>query len=151
MIVENLLHISFPVEQAAKFALDAGARVSGGTDMEKLAKALCKSFPMDYQFTSSIDSLIFALNSGCMAIINVGGDRTGHKGVFSNAGHYIVATKIYKGKVEIADSGLYNGKYDKEWRRCVKVRNGLVYSNFDTIQADTENRSPRYYIFRPKM
>ena len=83
MVVETLLGYPFPLEKSADFALEHGARVPGGTDMGVLSRAL---------------------EQGSIAVANVGGDRTGHKGVFSDSGHYLVVlAEAPDGRLVLAD------------------------------------------------
>ncbi|HIU43854.1 MAG TPA: hypothetical protein IAB67_06115 [Candidatus Ventrousia excrementavium] len=127
MVVETLLGYPFPLEKSADFALEHGARVPGGTDMGVLSRAL---------------------EQGSIAVANVGGDRTGHKGVFSDSGHYLVVlAEAPDGRLVLADPYLYAGKYDKPHRQAVEVVNSLLYAPPDVVDKDAENRSPRYTVF----
>lgn len=143
MVVENLLGIDFPPPEAAKLAMSCGARVSGGTDMGKLAEAACKAYPLTYGTTDSLPIVVTELLNGAMVIANVGGDTADRPGVFSDGGHYIC---LYRDV--ILDPGLYTGKYDKEGRRMVAVVDDKVFASIFTVHADTATRNPRYYIFQ---
>ena len=129
--------------------MSIGARVSGGTNMLTLSRYLVDRFGLKLTVTNSIDELIESLKYNAMAVVNVGGNREGHKGVFSDGGHYLVAAGFYKGQIIVADPGYYNGKYDKSWRRSVSIlTNSLLLASPGIIDKDAENRTPRYYIFR---
>lgn len=147
MLVENLTGEPFPPERAAAYAIGAGARVSGGTDMRKLAKSLGQSFGLTVEMSDKVSRLTACLSSGGMAIANAGGDRQGYKGVFSNGGHYVAVFGLSGGQLIIGDPGLYSGKYDKPYRKTVTVSTGLCYAEAEVLDRDCANRSPRYYLF----
>lgn len=152
MIAANLAEIDFPPHEAASWAISIKARVSGGTDMRVLSKALASRLKLKLNMTSSMIELQSALESGAMAIVNVGGDRSGYKGVFSNGGHYVVVYGFYNGKVVIADPGYYAGKYSKSWRKAVTVLNsGVLLADLAVIDKDASNRSPKYYVFKKEV
>lgn len=151
MIVENLTGKSFPPTVSAKYAISCKARVSGGTDIVTLAKHLISDYPLEYKSTNDVSTLIGHIKSGGMAIANVGGDRSGYKGVFSNGGHYIVVLGIDStGKLIIGDPGLYSGKYSASYRKVVTVKGDLCYASADVLDKDCANRNPRYYLFKKK-
>lgn len=148
MIVETLTGQAFPPEQAAALAIEQGARVSTGTDMRTLADALFWKFGLKVTRTDSVGVLQAALEQGCAAIVNVGGDRAGYKGVFSDGGHYLVVFgQAADGRLVLADPYLYAGKYDKSYRQAVEVVGDLLYATPEVVDEDAENRSPRYTIF----
>ena len=148
MIVETLTGEAFPPEQAAALAIEQGARVSTGTDMRVLSNALCRKFGLKVTRTDSVAVLQAALEQHCAAIVNVGGDRTGYKGVFSDGGHYLVIFgQAADGRLVLADPYLYAGKYDKSYRKAVEVAGSLLYATPEVVDKDAENRSPRYTIF----
>lgn len=148
MVVETLTDMAFPPAEAAKYAIACGARVSGGTDMRKLSQHLAEDFNLDVRTTDDADELVKHLEAGGIAIANVGGDRTGYKGVFSDGGHYLVALGIAPdGRILLADPYLYEGKYAQPHRRSVEVVDELLYAPADVLDKDAENRSPRYTLF----
>ena len=147
MIVENLLGEAFPPERAANFAIVCGARVPGGTNMRTLSTALCKTFPMKCETTNDIDKLVACVKNGGIAVANVGGERSGYKGVFSNGGHYVVVFDISGSRLRIADPLLYNGKFDKPHRNAVTVSGKEAKAAPNVLDKDCDNRNPRYYLY----
>ena len=148
MVVETLLGERFPPEKSAAFAIEHKARVSGGTDMGVLSQALYWAFGLKVTETDSIDVLRAALEQGCVAVVNVGGDRAGYKGVFSDSGHYLVVlAEAPDGRLVLVDPYLYAGKYDKPHRQAVEVVGNLLYAPPDVVDKDAENRRPRYTVF----
>lgn len=116
--------------------------------MRILSKALANRQGLKLSMSNSLKEMQSALELGGMAVVNVGGDRSGYKGVFSNGGHYIVASGYYNGKIIVVDPGYYAGKYSKSWRQGVTVLNGGVLAAApEVIDKDAANRSPKYYIF----
>lgn len=148
MVIENLGAGSFPPEKSVALALSSGARVSGGTDMEKLAKAVCEKFPVKYSTTTSGDAAFSELRyNKAIVICNVKGDVGSYKGLFSDSGHYVVAAGIGEVYVTVLDPYLYPGKFDTAARRGRAVVNGnLVYCTPANLALDTK----KYYIFEKK-
>jgi hypothetical protein len=67
--------------------------------------------------------------------------------MFSTGGHYITALGILGGKICIADSGMYVGKYSSAKRRAaVTVSGDLIFASAATLDADCVGRWPRYYL-----
>lgn len=147
MVVEGLCGVSFGPEKSAALAIQSGARVSGGTDMKALAAAMAASFGITWHTSSDISALAAHLKAGGWAIANVGGDRSGYTGLFSSAGHYIVARGI-SDKVIIWDPGYYSGKFDKAGRKGkVTVSGSDILVQPGLLDTDCQSRSPRYYLF----
>ncbi|MCX7614873.1 MAG: hypothetical protein N2Z65_03870 [Clostridiales bacterium] len=147
MVVEELTGEVWPPDESALYAMKAGARITGDTKMELLASCIAKDFGLMIKTTNDINVLVSHLTRG-LAIINVGGDRTGYTGLFSDIGCYIVAAGIKDGKVIIYDPGFYEGKFLKTGRRGkVSVSGDEIYVAPEWLDKDTENCSPRYYLF----
>ena len=64
MIVENLTGQAVPPERMAGYAMKVGARVSGGTDMNILARALAKDYGLQFAITSDENVLVKHLQAG---------------------------------------------------------------------------------------
>lgn len=150
MIIANLLGIKNiePVQMAA-YSLQKGARNSGGTDLNILAKAVGQDYGLTFQTTSDEKLLMQHLAAGNMAIANVGGNRPGYIGVFSDGGHYVVAAGLTTDhKVIILDPGYYVRKFNKEGRAGkVTVQGAYCICDISVLAKDTENRSPAYWLF----
>lgn len=150
MIVSNLTGQVVTPDKMASYAMNKGARVVGGTDMLTLAKALVIDYPLDYLTTNDENKLLQHLKSGGMAIANVGGNRPGYTGVFSDGGHFIVVAGISQnGKVIVLDPGYYPGKFNKPGRigKVTVVDGYQCICDMVVLAKDTENRSPAYYLF----
>ena len=152
MVVENLVLGMLDPAACASIALSCGARVSGGTDLRRLGKALCSRYPMTMSVTSSVDALRACMDRGGMAVVNTGGDGPGHKGIFSSGGHYIVLLELEDAQAVVADPGYYSGKYQKAWRKEISVgKNDLLWCRLDRILADSRSRDPAFYLFERKV
>lgn len=124
-------------------AVNGGARVSGGTDMRRMAQLIASQYKLKYTTTSSVSELVAHLKRGGVAICNSAG-----RGMFSTGGHYVVALGMLGGKVCIADPGLYTGKYSTAARRAkVQVSGDLIFADPATLDADCIGRYPRYYLY----
>lgn len=147
MIVEALTDKAFSPDKMAQYAINAYARVDGGTDMHILGRAIAKDFGVRFSTTSDMDELIQHLDKN-LAIINVSGDRSGYTGVFSSGGHFIVGIGISDDKIIIWDPGYYWGKFDKAGRAGkVEVDYPNLYVSPEIIDLDCETRYPKYYLF----
>lgn len=136
----------------AQIAQKIGARVNGGTDMPVLSNYLKKQYALNLSKTDNPDTLHAALEAGHIAVCNVGGDRTGHKGVFSNGGHYVIAYGFERGGPVVYDPGYYQNKYDSAYRsaRVTVGVNHKLFCTMSTLNQDCANRTPRFYIFSKK-
>ena len=142
-VVGALTGKAISVRVMRDLAVNGGARVSGGTDMRRLASLICGKYGLKVATTSSLPELQRHLIRGGVAICNSAG-----RGMFSTGGHYVVALGILGGKVCIADPGLYTGKYSTAARKAkVTVSGDLVFADAETLNADCIGRAPRYYLF----
>ena len=142
-VVGALTGKAISVRVMRDLAVNGGARVSGGTDMRRLASLICGKYGLKVATTSSLPELQRHLIRGGVAICNSAG-----RGMFSTGGHYVVALGILGGKVCIADPGLYSGKYSTAARKTkVTVSGDLVFADAETLNADCIGRAPRYYLF----
>lgn len=149
MIISNLTdHVTNP-KTMALYAIQKGARVSGGTDMITLSKVISIDFGLNYVTTNDENKLLQHLKYGGMAIANVGGNRPGYTGVFSDGGHFVVVAGVTGGKVIVLDPGYYTGKFNKPGRsgKVTVVQGYQCVCDISILAKDTENRSPAYWLF----
>jgi hypothetical protein len=153
MIVENLTAHQIGPKLMATYAINKKARVSGGTDMNTLAKAISADYGLMLDIANDELVLLAHLRKGGMAIANVGGNRTGYVGVFSDGGHYVaVAGLTDTGQIIVLDPGYYPGKFGKPGRMGkVSVSGNQCICNLSVLGKDTENRSPSYWLFERKV
>lgn len=152
MIVGLLTPKELTVEEAVRLSENNGANLQIGTDMKVLGPIVADKFNLAYAETDSGEELLEHLRKGSAAIVHVGGDREGHKGIFSNVGHYIVAVSANGNEVCILDpGGMREGKFEEEWRRD-KVRLDLpfVYCDIKDLLDDTANRKPGFHLYSRK-
>lgn len=142
-VVGALAGKAIAVRVMRDLAVNGGARVSGGTDMKRLATLVARQYGLRVNTTSDRATLLEHLRRGGVAICNTAG-----RGMFSSGGHYVVALGELGGKVCIADPGLYTGKYSTAARRAkVTVSGDLIFADAATLDADCIGRYPRYYLF----
>lgn len=148
-MVLSAFGITVTPPEMAKIATGIGARVTTGTDMIKLSEYLKRQYKLNLGKYDDVNRLKADIKGGRVAIANVGGDRTGYKGVFSNSGHYIVVYGTKDGDPIIYDSGYYQNKYDSSYRsaRVTIGKNNQIYTDWAILNQDCSNRSPRYYVF----
>ena len=144
-----------PKDLAQTF-IQQGFRVPSGTDMAKASQWIVKTYPdIELQTTNDETVLYKWLVAGGIAIANVDGDE-GSKGVFSSAGHFINVIGVNGQQLVCFDVGYYKGKYDAPYRKPYVTLttdgegNILQTVSQATLDADTKNRTPNYYLFRKK-
>ena len=152
ILLGNLCGIDFPPNKAAEYAIKCGARVSGGTNMMLLSSCIARDYGLTRTLTDDIGKLTASLKNGAVAVCNVGGDRDGYEGVFSDGGHYLVAVDAADDAVLLVDPGMYDTKYSGEYRSSkvdvLSVKDGLIAADRAVLDRDCANRAPRYYIFQ---
>lgn len=153
MVVNSLTNLNVSILEMVEFAQNIGARVSSGTDMEVLGNGIANVYQFNVERTNDIDMLKSALQNNAVAIINVGGDRTGYKGVFSDSGHYLIAYGVLDDgdTIMMVDPYMYSGKYSASYRQAVTVVRDFIYAASAVVDKDASNRSPRYTIFRTNL
>lgn len=112
MIVANLTGQAVDIPAFAQYCIKSGARVSGGTDMRRLAKVICRDYGMTCETTNDSGRLLEHLTAGGMAVANVSGNRKGYTGVFSDSGHYVVVAAANGDMLSVLDPAMYAGKYN---------------------------------------
>ena len=152
MVVNSLTNLNVSILEMVEFAQNIGARVSSGTDMKVLGDGIANVYQFNVERTNDINILKSALQNSAVAIINVGGDRTGYKGVFSNGGHYLIAYGVLDDgdTIMMVDPYMYSGKYSASYRQAVTVAGNFIYATSAIVDKDASNRSPRYAIFTKK-
>lgn len=148
MVVEGLTGKKWGPKQSAEYSISIGARASGGTDMARLGRQAAAKFGLVYSVTSDIERLVEAVQGGAWAIANVGGDRPGYVGLFSDSGHFVAVRGIKAGRLIVWDPMLYAGKFSKQGRAGkVTLEGNDAYVMPAFLDKDCETRYPRYYIF----
>lgn len=141
-VVGALTGKKISVQAMRDLAINGKARVSGGTDMQQMVALICREYKLKSRTTNKIFDVQQHLQKGGVAICNTAG-----RGMFSTGGHYVTALGILDGKICIADSGLYVGKYSTVKRRpYVTVSGDLIFASAATLDADCVGRYPRYYL-----
>lgn len=132
-------------------AIDCGANMDPGTDMEFLAPVVAEKFDLDLKTSSNTGELIECLQNGGCAVLNPGGDREGYHGLFTRGGHYMTAISYCNGEFLIFDPSWSETKFhtpEREGR--VREEGCFVYVTPEVLIEDTENRRPRYFLFSRK-
>lgn len=139
----------FTVKQMRDLAVSSGARGYDGTDETTLLKAICKkNSAFSYKTTNSTDLLVKHLKNGGTAICNQGNEYN----VFSTAGHFVCAWRMYGSNIDVADPSMYSGKYDKSPRpgRIVKKTDTGCIVTPSEMKKATQDRNPAYFLISYK-
>ncbi len=151
MMVDRLTLKTLTLEECRQMAIDCGANMDPGTDMEFLAPVVAEKFDLDLKTSSNTGELIECLQNGGCAVLNPGGDREGYHGLFTRGGHYMTAISYCNGEFLIFDPSWSETKFhtpEREGR--VREEGCFVYVTPEVLIEDTENRRPRYFLFSRK-
>lgn len=152
MLVDRLSNESPDVIEVRDLAMACNANWEPGTDMEVFAPVLAERFGLDYLPSDSGQELVALLQNGGAAILNTGGNRDGYESLFYDGGHYIVAIGYQDGFVRILDPAYFEGKFEGAAREAgVRDQGGVIYASLEVLQKETDNRSPRYYLFNDRI
>lgn len=151
MIVANLTEQAVDIPAFAEYSTKSGARVSGGTDMRRLANVICRDYGLLCETTNDSSKLLEYLAAGGMAVANVSGNRRGYTGVFSDSGHYVVVAAADGDTLSVLDPAMYTGKYNLAGRKGkVAVAGNVCKCDVSVLAKDVYGRSPAYYLFGRK-
>ncbi|MEE0515561.1 MAG: hypothetical protein UC961_07925 [Emergencia sp.] len=151
MMVDRLTLQTLTLEECRQMAIDCGANMDPGTDMEFLAPVVAEKFDLDLKTSSNTGELIECLQNGGCAVLNPGGSRDGYHGLFTTGGHYMTAISYCNGEFLIFDPSWSETKFhtpEREGR--VRESGCFVYVTPEVLIEDTENRRPRYFLFSRK-
>lgn len=148
IVVEMLTGDSFPPTETAALAFACGARDETGTEISVLAPAVCKKFDLFYALTNDCGRVLQFLQEGRgMAVANVGGDREGYAGVFSEDGHFIVLAAARGREITVLDPWREEGRFDRPGRRDkVRVEGTTFFTDVAVIARECDNRTPAYTL-----
>ncbi|MBQ8952510.1 MAG: hypothetical protein IJ048_00205 [Clostridia bacterium] len=152
MLIENMVGVPFPPEEAARFFLACGARADVGTNLYVASKAVAERFGLLVRDTEDAGEAYDFLKAGCgMVIANTYGDRPeeGYIGVFSDSGHYILLTGVRGEKVCVLDPMYRPGRFDIPGRAGkVRMEGNLAVADFSIVASDCRDR-PFFLFERP--
>ena len=149
MLIENMLGVPFPPEEAARFFLECGARADVGTNFYVAAKAVAERFGLSARDTEDAREAFAFLSEGRgMVIANTFGDRPEdhYIGVFSDSGHYILLTGVEGEKVRVLDPMYRPGRFDSPGRAGkVRMEGNLAIADFSIVASDCVHRP--FFLF----
>ena len=148
IVADRLLYQpDFDLEAAIRLSYETKANGRMGTSYKKFVPAFAERLNLRYD---DMERLVECLQTGGVAVANVGGDREGHIGVFSHIGHYIVVLNVEPdGRLAILDPAYSEHRYEEEGRvGKVEVKHEIIaLCAPEVLKEDTANRSPAFYLF----
>ena len=154
VMVADRLRVSngnFELEDARQLSYDCGANHKSGTDGSIYFPAFAEKLGLVYECSDKIEDLLYCLRTGGAAIILVGGDREGYRGVFSDRWrHYIVAVSEERdGRIAILDAAYEEGGYEKEGRKgkVEVLETGFSRCSIKVIEDETANVPLPFKLF----
>ncbi len=149
MLIENMLGVPFPPEEAARFFLECGARAEVSTNLYIASKAVARRFGLSVRDTEDAAEAHDFLKAGRgMVIANTYGDRPGYTGVFSDSGHYILLIAAEgEAKVRVLDPMYRPGRFDIPGRAGkVRMEGSVAVADFSIVASDCRERP--FFLFR---
>lgn len=148
MLLDFLRQTTVSMEDMITLTVTSMAN-QNGTDMVRLASALCQQYKLTINTTDSLQTLIDGLNRGGAAILNVGGSSKERVGTFSQAGHYILATNTVQSYIQIFDPSFSTEKYSHPDRipRIKLCKDTSLLVKPAVLAEDLMLRSPSIYLF----
>lgn len=145
MAVDQLTMQQLELEEIRDISIEQRANLKVGTDMKILGPYVAARFGLEYQTSDDDTEMIETLKNGGVAIINTGGNRADYSSAFCHVGHFMLAIAYHDGYVRILDPDYKISKYEGNDR--VIDKKGVLYAKVEVIHADSDNRTPRYYLF----
>lgn len=151
MVIDQLTTEKFPVRECAELSMACGGNHDDGTDMRVFGPVAAEKFNLDFLMSDDINEAVEAVRDGGRVIVLVSGNRDGHRGVFSNGGHFILMIAATKEEVCILDPSWRSDKYT-HWIKegVVRAEGTMICTTSKVLDACASRTKPRYYIFRRK-
>ena len=151
MVVAHQAGKVLPIEDYVKLSEENLANQSLGTDMKVLGPILAELFGLEYTQSSNKDEMIAWLNAGGEVIVHAQGDKDDHIGLFSNRGHYILATAMVGDEVQIMDPSDKPEKYEIEGRKGkVRKEAPYIYTAPELVDEACYNDRIHFHMFKKK-
>ena len=151
MVADRLIPDSkFSLKDAIRMSYDLKANHFQGTDYKIFAPAFAERCGLELEMTNDPERLRCCLRTGGAAVLHAKGDRDGHVGVFSKAGHYITAISEERdGRIAILDPSYCKGKYEEEGRKgLVEMKNEVIaLCDIKVLIEDTAPSNISFYLF----
>ena len=151
MMIERMLDIPYPPEEAAKLAKACGARETFGTNFYIYAKGLAEHFNLNVIDTEDAEEAMqFLRDKKGYVVANTYGDREDYIGVFSDSGHYVLITGIEDDIISVLDPMYRPGRFDKPGRKeKVRMDGTTAYAHWTVIRDDCRER-PFFLFSKPE-
>lgn len=151
MVVAHQTGKVLPIEDYVKLSEENRANLELGTDMKVLGPVLAKLFDLEYVQSSDKEEMVAWLKKGGEVIVHAQGDKDGHIGLFSNRGHYILATAMVGDEVQILDPSDKLEKFEVEGRKgLVRKEEPFVYTTVDLVDGCCYDDRIHFHMFKKK-
>ncbi|MBQ7740159.1 MAG: hypothetical protein IJT65_02850 [Eubacterium sp.] len=151
MVLRNLTNYVPTLNEYTKQVISCGGRISGGTDMLKVAEMLRVNYGLEYKTTSDINELKKHLEKGYMATAHVGKSY-----IFTpSGGHFVTVAGIYKTKnktekaiiLDPASSARRYSRTEAILAGLMCSDNGVSIAPFEALEKDA--KSECFILFTP--
>lgn len=151
MVVAHQTGKILPIEDFVKLSEENLANLELGTDMKVLGPILAELFDLEYVQSSDKEDMVAWLRNGGEVIVHAQGDKDGHIGLFSNRGHYVLATAMAGDEVQIMDPSDKPEKYDAEGRKgLVRKEVPYIYTTPDLVNDSCYDDRIHFHMFKKK-
>ena len=151
MMVAHQTGTELPVEEYVKLSEENLANQDLGTNMRVLGPVLAEKFGLEYVQSSDKDEMIAWLKNGGEVIVHAQGGKDDHIGLFSNRGHYILATAMAGDEVQIMDPSDKPEKYEIEGRKGkVRKEEPYIYATPELVDEACYIDRIHFHMFKKK-
>jgi len=151
MVVDHLAGKTLPIEECVRLSEENLANQDLGTNMSVLGPVIAKLYDLEYVQSSDRDELIAWLRSGGEVVVHVQGDKDGRVGLFSNRGHYILATAMVGEEVQILDPSDKPEKYEiKDRKGLVRKEDPYIYATPELVDTACYADRIHFHMFKKK-
>lgn len=151
MVVAHQTGKILPIEYFVKISEENRANLELGTDMTVLGPILANEFDLEYVQSSDKEEMVSWLRNGGEVIVHAQGDKDSHIGLFSNRGHYILATAMVGDEVQIMDPSDKPEKYEIQGRKgLIHKEVPFVYATPDQVNDCCYNDKIHFHMFKKR-
>ena len=143
MVVDLLTTEALSLEECIALSIQCGANRNPGTDLDILAAAAADRFQLHVEMTSDPRQMLRCLQTGGVAVVNVGGNRAGYTGLYSHNGHYVLAVGYNGTEVCVLDPSWSPDKFTRpDQAGLIRVSGYYTYCAPEVLIKEAENRDP---------
>lgn len=144
MLVSALTEKQLEPEEAIRISMEAGAN-HFGTDMPIFSAKIAEIYDFKLSVGTEQEELLAGLHAGASAILHAGKPQ----GLFSDGGHFVLATAAKGTSIYVLDPSFRQEKYEKPYRQGLFILEPpYVVTPVQVVMEQIKYRTPSWYLFR---